>query len=163
MKFLVDSTAGKLCRWLRILGHDTEYDPKSSPGALLARARREGRVLLSRSRTLGARDPAVAVTIEADFLEEQLRQLARELPLLEGAGPFTRCLVCNAVLEPVPRERARNRVPDYVFQTQGAFGYCGRCDRFYWKATHWEAMRDRLGRIFGSSWPGAGPNALPED
>jgi uncharacterized protein with PIN domain len=148
MKFLVDSTAGKLARWLRILGHDTAYDPVSGPGALLARARREGRTLLSRNRSLAARDPSTAVSVEADRLEDQLRRVREAFPGLEKAAPFTRCLVCNGLLETAARERARNRVPEYVYQTQGEFGYCPACDRFVWKATHWEAMRARLSAIF---------------
>ena len=104
MKFLVDSTAGALCRWLRILGHDARYVSGAAAGEMLSMARREGRILLSR----------------LDF---------------------------------VPKESARNRVPPYVFQTQEAFGYCATCDRFYWKATHWEAMRARLGSIFGPGFP----------
>lgn len=153
MRFLVDSTAGKLCRWLRILGHDVRYSSGDSPGVMLSVARREGRILLSRNRMLAARDPAVAALIPADLLEDQLRDLARRLPILEEARPFTRCLACNGALEPVSTEKARNRVPPYVFQTQKEFGYCGTCDRFFWRATHWEAMRERLSRIFGDVSP----------
>ncbi len=153
MKFLVDSTAGKLCRWLRILGHDVRYESEARPGEMLSVARREGRILLSRNRLLWKRDPAVVTAVGADVLEDQLRDLNRVHPILEEARPFTRCLECNGVLEPVSRERARNRVPEYVYQTQDAFGRCAVCDRVFWKATHWEAMRDRLERIFGSRLP----------
>jgi len=160
MKFLVDSTAGKLCRWLRVLGHDADYVSSAAPGEMLGRARREGRRLLTRNRSLGERDPRVATTIESDHLADQLRQLGRTYPILDEAAPFTRCLVCNGRFESVSRARARNRVPPYVYQTQKAFGYCPRCDRFYWQATHWEAMRARLEHIFGPGVPrGRSPEA----
>jgi uncharacterized protein with PIN domain len=157
MKFLVDSTAGKLSRWLRVMGHDVSYVSTLGPGEMLQQARREGRILLSRNRSLAARNPAVATTLEADDLVGQLRQIGRRFPLLETAAPFTRCLVCNGALEPRPKEQARNRVPDYVFQTQEGFGYCPFCDRFYWKATHWEQMRETLRGVFGAEFPDPGP------
>ena len=144
MKFLVDSTAGALCRWLRILGHDARYVSGAAAGEMLSMARREGRILLSRNRSLSSRDPVAVTGVHADLLEDQLRDLSGTLPLLEEAKPFTRCLVCNGALD---------FVPPYVFQTQEAFGYCATCDRFYWKATHWEAMRARLGSIFGPGFP----------
>ncbi len=149
MRFLVDSTAGKLSRWLRILGHDVEYTSSLSPGEMLQLARREKRILLSRNRSLAARDSSVATTLEADGLEDQLYQVGHQFPALERAVPFSRCLICNRVLETVPKERPGNRVPQYVCQTQESFGYCAGCDKYYWKATHWEGMRARLERIFG--------------
>lgn len=162
MKFLVDSTAGKLCRWLRVLGFDVRYVPAGTPGEILSAARRDGRRLLTRNRSLAARDPSVATAIEADGLEEQLKQLGRQFPILDEAEPFTRCLRCNGKLEPATRERARNRVPEYVYETHKAFGYCPQCDKFYWKATHWVAMGARLRRVFGPGFPKGASSAEPE-
>ncbi len=61
-------------------------------------------------------------------------------------APFTRCLVCNASLEAMERERVRPYVPAYVAQTALAFTWCPVCRRVYWPGTHRERAIDELQR-----------------
>ena len=56
MKFLADAMLGKLTRWLRMLGQDVEYSTKLSDDELLASAKAEGRILLTRDFELYQRD-----------------------------------------------------------------------------------------------------------
>ena len=61
-------------------------------------------------------------------------------------APLSRCLICNAPLEEIPKDRAWGLVPPYVFCTQEWFRLCPVCNRFYWRGTHWERMRVVLER-----------------
>ena len=147
VKILVDRTLGRLARWLRLLGYDTVWDAQAGPAELLARAEREGRLLLTRDTLLVERRAVHrgrvrAVLVRGDRLPEQLRQLRIEQGLHRVGPP--RCLVCNGPLREVSPDEVRQRVPPYVAATQDRFTYCPVCDRVTWPATHWDDMQQRL-------------------
>jgi uncharacterized protein with PIN domain len=138
---------GRLARWLRILGHDVVYGRHLRGRALAGRARREGRLLLTRDTRL-VRDPAVPahLFVTSDHFREQLLEVAAAVPLTGGAL-LSRCLDCNRPLAPVARERARERVPPYVFSSQERFLGCSRCRKLYWSATHRARVLDELAAL----------------
>lgn len=146
-RFAVDRMLGRLARWLRVLGHDVAYGPHLGGRTVVACARREDRLLLTRDTRL-LRDPQLPphLFVSSDDFRAQLRQVAAVLPIVPGL-PFGRCLECNRVLEDVPREAARARVPPYVWQTNDRFLGCTRCHRLYWPATHHEHMRRELAAL----------------
>ena len=143
-RFAVDRMLGRLARWLRVLGHDVAYGPHLRGRTLAACARREGRLLLTRDTRL-CRDPQLPphVFLTSDDFRAQLRQLAGAVPLGSRMA-FGRCLECNRVLEDVPREQVRERVPPFVWETAPRFLACRGCGRLYWPATHLEHMRREL-------------------
>ena len=51
-KFAADRMLARLARWLRLLGADVLFDPSVGGAELLARARSEGRVTLTRDKRL---------------------------------------------------------------------------------------------------------------
>ena len=59
-RFFADSMLGKLATWLRVLGCDVEYEREIGDFELEQRARREGRIILTRDTLLirrrGVRD-----------------------------------------------------------------------------------------------------------
>ena len=72
-----------------------------------------------------------------------MQQLAAELEL-EDSGGFSLCIECNAPLTPIDRTEVEQRVPPFVFRTQETFYCCPRCDKLYWRGTHWRNMRAEL-------------------
>jgi uncharacterized protein with PIN domain len=148
VRFLADSNVGRLARWLRAYGYDAAYAAHVDDRQLIARALAEGRVLLTRDADLMHRRVIThgtlrALLLDSDRVAEQLRQVVAELGLSSGRE-LTRCLECNAELEPRPKDRVSDRVPPYVRATQSRFSECPRCGRVYWPGTHWERMRARL-------------------
>jgi len=142
-RFAVDRMLGRLARWLRVLGHDVAYGPRLGGRELVACARREGRMVLTRDTRL-CRDAAPPhLLVASDDFREQLREVAAAVPL----GParlLARCLDCNSMLEDVERAAAERRVPPFVWSTHDRFLRCPRCDRFYWPATHRASMLREL-------------------
>ena len=144
--FAVDKMLGRLARWLRILGHDVAYGPHLSGRALVERARREGRLLLTRdTHLLRDRELPPHLFVTSDHFREQLRQVAGAVRL--GGDFLHRCLDCNRALEDVSREEAAPHVPPYVLATQEHFQRCPRCGRTYWPATHRGHMLDELAAL----------------
>ena len=151
MKFVADRMLGKLARWLRVIGQDVTYGPHLSGYGLIREARREGRLILTRDRGLARKKPPDYLLIQSDQFREQLKQVVQACRLEPFKEAFTRCVECNTLLQPVPKEAVRERVPPYVFSNQERFSFCLRCQRIYWPATHQQKMVDELKSMgFGS-------------
>jgi uncharacterized protein len=147
--FFADTMLGKLARWLRVIGCDVAYAPALDDAALVARAREEGRLILTRDTLLVRRRWAREhhFLVEGDHWRDQFRQVVRAF----GIDPFqhllARCLECNELLRDVAREAVADRVPHYVHATQELFRECPSCGRVYWGGTHRERMVAELEKL----------------
>ena len=146
MKLLLDGMLGRLAKWLRLLGYDTAYFPDLDDHELVRLARAQGRVLLTRDRELTRRRGLTCLLVESDELEEQIQQVISDLNL-KTERPFSRCPVCNTLLQEVEKPSVKGRVPPYVFRTKEHFNLCPECGRIYWRGTHWDNMRQEMARI----------------
>lgn len=146
VRFLADSMLGTLAKWLRILGYDTVYDASLDDNALIRLARAEERILLTRDTALLRRKGPQCLSITSQVLQEQLGQVLHTFDL-RADNPFSRCPVCNTLLEKVPKCEAWGQVPPFVFHTQERFSLCPACDRFYWRGTHWQKMCEQVQKL----------------
>jgi uncharacterized protein with PIN domain len=148
-KFIVDRNVGKLARFLRLMGYDTRFFDGGDDSELVAIAKAEGRVILSRDtqimkRRLITSGRIRAVLIQSDQPGEQIRQVIDTLNLDSRFRPFSLCLECNQPLVERAKEEVKELVPPYVFKTQEQFMQCPSCRRVYWRGTHWRAMTKKL-------------------
>ncbi len=144
-KFAVDCMLGKLAKWLKILGFDAFYDPKAGDDSLLAAARRENRILLSRDLHLLQRaGPLPKLAIDSESWPDQVLQVLDSFSLWDETAPYSRCLNCNERLRPLGREAAAPLVPPFVLERTEEFALCPKCGRVFWPGTHFEAMEARL-------------------
>ncbi len=122
---------GKLARWLRILGYDTELASREKDSELMVRARTEGRILLTRDKSIqGIHLP--------DRLEDQLVFLAKLGLTIPPEPRPRRCPVCNGELEPI-----QAGLPEGVDH-----GWkCRKCGKLYWEGSHWRRMKAFLARV----------------
>ena len=152
MKFLVDRMLGKLAKNLRALGYDTVYYRGEDPRQLTEMARQQGRTVLTRNIRLIPKQPGDNIlTVEDDDPNLQLRSLIeRRVISLEQARPFTRCLLCNTLLKPVPQGDAEGKVPDYVLYHEKEFFQCQDCSRIYWRGSHHNSMKKWIEGLFAS-------------
>jgi uncharacterized protein with PIN domain len=153
-RFLADAMLGRLARWLRVLGFDTEYDSRAPDDALVRRAADEGRIILTRDRhLLRERRPAGAIEIHGDVPLEQLRQVVDALALDAPRELFTRCLIDNALLELVPEPERDALLPPAARATRDVVRRCGVCGRVYWRGSHARRMQVALARALPHWWP----------
>jgi uncharacterized protein with PIN domain len=154
MEFVADCMLGKLAKWLKILGFDVLYFPKIEDKELLARARKEGRILLSRDHALLDRARELKkLFIESEAWEDQVRQVLNHFKLWGEVEPYTRCLGCNAKLRPLPKAQAANLVAPFVFQKADSFAICPSCGQVFWPGTHFDDMEDKLAEILERKKP----------
>lgn len=145
-RFLVDGTAGKLARWLRILGFDVMFVTACDPASVARLARQSGRVVLTRSGEVAARLGEASILLGSEHLRGQLGQVVAAVGP-DACRPFTRCNVCNVELEKVEKNTVRGRVPEFVYDTQESFSSCPECGRYFWHGTHWANMLELVRQI----------------
>ncbi len=144
-RFFCDAMLGRLARWLRALGFDTAYEAHIADDELASRARSESRIVLTRDRRLAEEQNAKDVLVLAgDQPVTQLREVFDRLSLTVPDRLFTRCTVCNTVVEPLPADEARERVPPNVLARHTDFTRCPTCGRIYWEGGHARRMRERM-------------------
>ncbi len=150
IRFIADSMLGKLAKWLRILGYDTLYFRDGEDTRLLATARRESRILLTRdTRLIRRRRLCPILFVHHDRVWDQLRQVARELGLTMGERFGSRCLRCNRSLALLARDQAAGQVPEYVFRHHEVFSRCEGCGRVYWAGSHLRHMEETVRVLCG--------------
>jgi len=148
MKVLLTKELGRLAKWLRILGIDAEYTREGTNSSVIIQALREGRMILTRNHHLPASRGIRIIILQQESIKEQLAEALQSLGIaLESAQMFTRCTVCNTGLEPIEKNAAQDKVPQYVFETQNEFFTCPQCSRIYWRGTHWGNVRELLDSI----------------
>lgn len=138
---------GRLARWLRVLGCDTLYEPALDDRALVHLANGDDRIVLTRDRRL-LRDlrPARQLEITSERPLEQLQAVIDACALAPPTELFTRCLLCNAVLDELPHEEARSLLPERSRDLPGPTRRCPSCGRIYWLGSHARRMRETLRR-----------------
>jgi uncharacterized protein with PIN domain len=149
MNFIADRMLGKLTKELRMLGYDTIYYPGEDAYRLIKLAREERRVILTRNTKLlpkTTEDRIIRITEDRPSL--QIKELIQTgYVSLSEKNFFSRCLLCNALLDDLPREEAEGKVPDFIFYQQKEFYQCPHCLRIYWQGSHQENMLKKIDQL----------------
>jgi uncharacterized protein with PIN domain len=148
MKFLLTKELGRLAKWLRILGFDSEYSKQDNASSLIIQALRENRIIITRNHRLPKSAGIKIILIEAEKIKAQVSEVLKALKITPPSDMmFSRCIICNAELVSVAKEKIRDKVPEYVFNTQEVFITCPQCNRIYWQGTHWGNVQNTLKEI----------------
>ena len=137
---------GRLARYLRFFGHDTEYARGLTDAAIADRSRSEGRRLLTRDRHL-ARQIAGAILIASPSLPDQLRQVEAAVPEAGYQVSFVRCTLCNGLLRPWSLPEGAvwpEEIPVAVEGSSRPVFECSRCGHRYWEGSHTEHIRRQV-------------------
>jgi len=143
-KFIVDHMLGSLARWLRMMGYDTVYDKSLEDADIAEVARVEGRSILTRDKELSTRPGAFL--LEDIDLEAQLKAIATKFGL-KFHEELIRCSTCNGELVDLPKEQAKGKVPEGAHAANEKFWKCSKCDKIYWKGSHWLGINERLKKL----------------
>eukprot|EP00002_Diphylleia_rotans_P037260 TRINITY_DN8305_c0_g1_i1.p1 TRINITY_DN8305_c0_g1~~TRINITY_DN8305_c0_g1_i1.p1 ORF type:complete len:859 (+),score=146.58 TRINITY_DN8305_c0_g1_i1:56-2632(+) len=171
VRFLVDSSMGRLMRQLRVLGIDTESTRNAIPGLgpfvperqfereLVIMAAKEERVLLTRNQRLSesrhlsthgfneglfVRDRVPCIVLQSNSSQEQLRQVLELFRIkITKEKLLSRCSKCNGdqFLE-LGKEDVRDRVPENIANVVDEFWECGKCHQVYWVGPQYSNTMD---------------------
>jgi len=152
MKFLITRELGRLAKWLRILGFDAEYFSEDNMSSLIIKALRDERIILTRNQRLPQARGLKIVLIKNEKMKKQVAEVLKTLEIKpDPQMMFSRCILCNAKLEDIAKEKVKDKVPEYVFKTQEDFITCPECKRIYWQGTHWGNVSQIIEEISGSN------------
>jgi uncharacterized protein with PIN domain len=147
-KFLVDFMCGRLAKWLRILGYDAEFIKDTSRHKLMMKSLTEQRIVLTRDTRLSKKKVYKLILIKSDKIREQVRQVIKELNLkLQKEKFFSICSICNKKVELVEKEKVKDLVPLYVYQTINEFYQCPECKRVYWQGSHYDLFLKEVEKL----------------
>jgi hypothetical protein len=157
-RFLADDMVGKLARWLRITGLDVAPAGRVDDNTLMRRALDEDRILLTRHGRLldqiTARDlkPRRAelkwIVLESPHYLEQIAQVLQATGIeIDAERFFTRCLICNSLLEPATKEQVAGEVPEFTYAIQERYSRCRNCNKVFWKGTHTDRILKNLAQL----------------
>ena len=148
IRFVAESTLGKLAKWLRILGFDTIYGANITEEKLIDTV--GDRILLSRTKRIrNMKTAKECIFITSNHPFEQLREVVLMLGIEEkDIRLFSRCIQCNASIRFIEKNAVRGRVPDYIWETHDAFHTCNHCRRIYWSGSHVQRSRDIIKQLF---------------
>ncbi|MGD9014420.1 MAG: Mut7-C RNAse domain-containing protein [Candidatus Omnitrophota bacterium] len=149
MRFILTPELGRLAKWLRILGFDAAYSSQTNFSCLLVEALRDNRIIITRnSRFVHKARVTRLVHVKSDSAQEQLKQVFKELSIRpDEETMFSRCIICNTELSEIDKSKVKDKVPEYVFNTQDNFLICPCCCRIYWQGTHWGNISKTLREI----------------
>jgi uncharacterized protein with PIN domain len=149
-RFAADRMLGRLARMLRLLGYDTTYSPNVTPQALREHAQEEGRTILTRGE-LATRFPDFEriLSVKSDNPAEQLREVIAHFHLDPRSGLFTRCTLCNGLLNKVAKAEVESEVPPKVFTVYDEFFRCAECRHVYWRGSHVARILKKLAVLLG--------------
>lgn len=147
ISFIVDVNVGRLARYLRAAGFDTLYDRRWGDEYIAELISGSDRVLLTRDKRLLMRKQVrFGRYIRAIDPVDQLQEVIGLFGLEGKFTPFTRCLKCNSVLQPVAKAAIIHRLEPLTIQYYRSFSLCPDCDKIYWAGSHIDKMR----RLFSS-------------
>ena len=150
MKFLCDQMLGTLAKWLRIYGFDTFFaHNKIDDAKLLEIAKKENRILITRDKELiqvARRENLKTIKVETTDVDEQIKSVLNNVEI-EKTQVLTRCLLCNTLIEEIKKNDIKDKVAERVFENNDKFWFCKKCDKIYWKGTHYDKMIEKINNL----------------
>ncbi|MCK4420428.1 Mut7-C RNAse domain-containing protein [candidate division WOR-3 bacterium] len=142
--YICDFMLGRLAKWMRLLGLDTLYYNQPEDLGIIHIAKREGRVILTRSKELSGFENAILICSEN--LNEQMEQMGSRISK-SALNPFSRCPECNTPLIKVDKKEIEGEVPEYIYKVHSRFKRCPDCKRIYWRGTHYKEIKRKIDEI----------------
>jgi uncharacterized protein with PIN domain len=148
-RFILDVHLGKLCRYLRMIGFDSSFDPGWSDAAMIGISNSESRIILTMDRGLLKNGASrYGCLVRSSDPVQQLRQVADRYSLAGLMRPMTRCLKCNGIIQEVSPASVYGSLKENTKKFYLNFYRCLSCNTIYWKGTHYENMKIMIERLF---------------
>jgi len=148
IRFIADVHVGKLAKALRITGFDTLYENNYSDKEIAAIAEAQQRIILTRNKRLLKQTTVKwGYWLRSNQPEDQLTEVIKRYNLQDKIQPFTRCLECNGMIEPVTKNMVTDKLPVNTERFFHEFYQCTNCKKLYWKGSHYERMMGNLSKI----------------
>lgn len=142
LRFIADVHLGRLARYLRMCGFDTLFEQYYDDREIIDLSVKEGRIILTRDKDLlKSKKVRNGHLVHSDVPVEQIREILSACNAAEMIKPFTRCMECNGVMEPVGKKEIIDRLMPMTRDYYDEFKRCSTCGRIYWEGSHFIRMK----------------------
>lgn len=144
-RFLADGMLGKLCRWMRFFGYDTEYaGSKLTDDEIVLICRNSNLILVTMDIELSRRLEN-SVLLRTFNTDEQLGIVTSRFHI-DGELAMSRCPDCNGILTETDTVNS-DSVPRGISDRFRVFMVCSHCHKVYWKGTHYNSIIAKIAQI----------------
>jgi len=145
VRFILDVHLGKLARRMRLLGFDICYRNDLDDTEIMEIAELEERIILTRDLgILKHRKVIHGYLVRSDHVDCQLREVLKRYELYEQIRLWTRCMVCNGLMERVTKAEAEPFLEPKTRLYYEDFHRCSNCGRLYWQGSHYGRIKQWL-------------------
>ena len=141
---------GTLAKWMRIYGLDTFYaNNEIDDSNLIEICNNEGRVLITRDKNLiqrARREKIKTIEIRTTDINKQIKK-AIPSKEINQRNVLSRCVLCNTLVDEIKKEEVEGKIPKKVFDKQDKFWICRKCNKIYWKGSHYDNMVEKIRQI----------------
>ena len=142
LRFIADANLGKLVRKMRLLGFDVAFDKRTTKDDIIETMINDNRVILCIDRRLLMRKQVQrGYCIRSDDSNLQTLEVIRRFDLLDFINPFTRCVYCNALVNPVDKAEVLKYLDPKTKEFYDEFTQCPQCKKIYWDGSHTERLQ----------------------
>lgn len=149
VKFLLDEMLKKTATWCRIFGLDSEFLSGRGDSELLAYAKKNDLIFVTRDLELSLRcekQRIKCIFVRSEAVEEQIAQIVKDTGTELTFPDKTRCPKCNGELGIVTKEDINREVPENVL-THQRFWKCKNCNKIYWEGSHWSNITKQYEKV----------------
>ncbi|MEE4197277.1 MAG: Mut7-C RNAse domain-containing protein [Bacteroidales bacterium] len=138
-KFILDVHLGQLAKYLRILGFDSVYTNSLEDQEIIDQSLAEHRIILTRDYgILKHRKVTHGYYVRSQDSRIQLKEVIRRFDLKKKLKPFTRCSLCNGIIQKVNKGEIDHLLEEKTKRHFNHFYQCSSCRKIYWEGTHYE-------------------------
>ena len=150
--FIADVHLRKLTLLLRLLGLDVLHSNSHTDVELIRISRDEHRILLTRDRVLLKHgDLTHGYWVRSVHAQEQAVEVLRRFDLFRQTSPFTRCPLCNGLLQQIAKADALDRIPPKTAAWLDNYFECAACKKLYWHGTHSDGIHNLIAQILSEA------------
>ena len=147
-KFILDVQLGQLAKYMRMSGFDSSYKSTYNKNEIINHSVNERRTILTKDRNLLKRNEVThGYWIRHSEVIDQLKEVIGRFQLNNQIQAFSRCLICNSMLQKIEKENIIERLEENTRNLFNEFYICPTCSRVYWKGSHYNKMIDIIKEI----------------
>lgn len=147
-RFVLDVHLGRLAAYMRMLGFDTLYRNDYDDPTLADISADEQRILLTCDRLLLMRNQVTrGYFVRSRQPKQQLLEVITRFDLFDSQKPFTRCMHCNGITQPVDKQAIESHLLPETKKYYDEFFRCESCNKIYWKGSHYLKMQKLISRV----------------
>ena len=140
-RFVLDAHLGRLAAYLRMLGFDSLYRNDYEDAILANISAQQKRILLTCDRRLLMRKIIThGYFVRSRQPHEQVSEVLQRFDLFNNIKPFSRCMHCNGLMQPVDKKAIEAHLLPLTRQHYDTFSQCPDCLKIYWKGSHFQRM-----------------------